>query len=751
MTQSPRTEWEENPILFGRDPTPRIVAVEILPGAEEVRIFRRMDGKLVEETVPFRPFMVIASKDHLKGFKDPVEVEKLEGGHPLAWRVRLNGGLALENLKKHLQTKTRRTPTAVDAPYLYISDLTQQFLMDTGRTHFKGMAFDELVRMQIDIETYCSPGYEFPNAQREADRIMSIALSDSLGWETVISGREKSEAEMIEEVNALIRDRDPDAIEGHNLFRFDLTYIQARARRYGIKLGWGRNGATLESHPSRMQIGERSIAYTKHEVFGRHIVDTFILVQHYDVATRELESLGLKEVAIHFGIASPDRTYIPPDRINWYWENDPDTLLRYNLDDVRETRKLSEILLPSFFAQARIFPVTFQNSMLRGNAVKIDSLFAREYLHRKHSIPLPDAPEPIQGGYTDLFFRGVESNVLHCDITSLYPSVMLAYKVFPRKDPLGVFPRLLEDLRTFRIRAKDRARTARDPGERRDANAVQSVFKILINSFYGYLGFDLGRFNDYAAANRVTEVGRNTIQAIMKGLTDRGAKAIELDTDGIYFVPPKGLSREEEDALVDEIVRSLPEGIHLELDGRYRAMFSYKMKNYVLLGEQGELLVKGSGLRSRGIERFQRQWMEEMFLLLLHGKREAVERLHEDTKRKFERHEMPVRLFMKTETLQESPQNYLEKVKAKKRNVSAAYKLALESERPFQAGDQISYYVTGGSRKVKVYESCKLASEWNAKKPDENTDYYVAKLTELYEKFRPFVEAEPGRNVTVDD
>ena len=53
-------------------------------------------------------------------------------------------------------------------------------------------------------------------------------------------------------------------------------------------------------------------------------------------------------------------------------------------------------------------------------------------------------------------------------------------------------------------------------------------------------------------------------------------------------------------------------------------MFSYKMKNYVVLDERGKLLIKGSGLRSRGIELFQRLWMEEMFRLLLTGRRDEI-------------------------------------------------------------------------------------------------------------------------------
>jgi hypothetical protein len=97
---------------------------------------------------------------------------------------------------------------------------------------------------------------------------------------------------------------------------------------------------------------------------------------------------------------------------------------------------------------------------------------------------------------------------------------------------------------------------------------------------------------------------------------------------------------------------------------------------------------------------------------------------------------------MKTETLQESPGTYMDKVRAGLRNASAPYELALRSERPYQPGDQVSYYVSGQGARVKVNEAARLASSWDPAAPDENTDYYLAKLRDLYEKFRPFVERE---------
>jgi DNA polymerase, archaea type len=287
--------------------------------------------------------------------------------------------------------------------------------------------------------------------------------------------------------------------------------------------------------------------------------------------------------------------------------------------------------------------------------------------------------------------------------------------------------------------------------ERRNLEALQQTFKILINSFYGYLGFALGHFNDFASANVVTRRGRELINRAVDELEARAARVIEVDTDGIYFVAPFAIEDEAAaQALLDEIGQAMPAGIRLEIDGRYPAMFSYKMKNYVLLDDRGEMTIRGSGLKSRGLERFQRRFMEELFRLLLEDRREEIARLYADWRGRLERHEIGIRELMKTETLQDSPDLYREKIGGKRRNVSAAYELALKASRPYLSGDQISYYVTGRGLKVKVNTAAKMASEYDPASPDENLEYYLAKLADLYEKFRPFVE-RPGLFVPIDD
>jgi len=356
----------------------------------------------------------------------------------------------------------------------------------------------------------------------------------------------------------------------------------------------------------------------------------------------------------------------------------------------------------------------------------------------------------VAGGYTAIFQQGVARDVLHVDVTSLYPSLMLAQGIAPASDRLGIFSALLRDLREFRLAARRLAREAVAEADRLLLTALQQTFKTLINSFYGYLGASFAHWNDYDAANRVTAEGRRLVTALVDRLRELGASVIEVDTDGIYFTAPDSRAASAE-TLLANLSAVLPEGIQLELAGRYVAMLSYKMKNYVLLDATGKILIKGSSLRSRGLELFQRQWMEQMFRLLLTGRREEIPALLRRWEEDFTARRVTVQQFMKTETLQESLPSYQEKVTAGKRNASALYELALRSSRPYQAGDQLSYYVTGTGPRVKVNENARLAASWDAGTPDENTAYYLAKLRDLSEKFRPFIDREGLRPVVEED
>src|SRR5207249_3274559 len=205
-----------------------------------------------------------------------------------------------------------------------------------------------------------------------------------------------------------------------------------------------------------------------------------------------------------------------------------------------------------------------------------------------------------------------------------------------------------------------------------------------------------------------------------------------VDNDGIYFVPP---AKTEIDELQKGLAKELPEGIEIEFDEQFDAMFSYKAKNYALLTKDGEVVIKGGALKSRGLEKFQRVFLEEMIKLVMEGNPEAITDLRNQFEEKIRNREWKIDMLMKTDTLQDSLDKYRAKIAGSARNRAAAYELALASGRNYKPGDQVSYYIKATPKKVAAYEAAKLASEFDPENRDENVDYYIAKLDELVKKF----------------
>lgn len=737
-------DFEKNTMLFGADLTPRIVAIE-LGETGTVKVYRReKDGSTLVDVEPFHPFVWADSDVVDLG----IEAEKLEGDLKYGWRVTVDSWKELIALRNGLKSAGR--------DFFAFTDPVQHYLTATGRTLFKDLPFEELKRMQVEVLSF---------SDDTNDHLMSIALSDNSGWEALLivdpKSIEESERSALKKLTSLIKERDPDVIEGHNLFRFDLPYLVARANKTKTKLDWGRSGGFLRSRPSRLQIAEKTIDYPKFAIDGRHFVDTFLLAQFYDVGMRTLSSFERADVARHFGFCdSEELSALTGKELQRTYIDNDERFRERALCGVRETRAVAELLSPSYFIQAQIFPYNYQDVIVRGNATRINALFLREYFRQRHSIPEMPMVRGFEGGYTDIFFTGVARNVWHCDVASLYPSIMLQFDCFPVSDQLQIFRHLLTDLRTFRLEAKANMRAEKDPAKQRHFHALQNTFKILINSFYGYLGFAQGHFADFDAAARVTQIGRDLLKKMIDWLNAQGAQVIEVDTDGIYFVPPPipveagvssaknnkaaGTAATIEEAIAElreGLAAELPPGIEVEFDEQFDAMFSYKAKNYALLTRDGDVIIKGGALKSRGLEKFQRVFLEEMTKLLMQGKPEAIVDLREKFEKKIRNREWKIDMLMKTDTLQDSLDKYRAKIAGSARNRAAAYELALASGRNYRPGDQISYYITGATKKLAAYENAKLASNFDPQHRDENIDYYMAKLDELVKKFASMIPA----------
>jgi DNA polymerase elongation subunit (family B) len=628
-----------------------------------------------------------------------------------------------------------------------IRPFESQFLLQQRERLYREMTFGQLRRCQLDIEVAASTS-SFPDANRPDDRIIAVGLRCG-GKSRLLLIDELSDAaekKLLEEFCAALHEIDPDVIEGHNLFKFDLDYLRVRTRLHKLHCAWGRYGQRATFRTSRLKVAERWIDFLRCDIPGRAVIDTYLLVQLYDITARELTSYGLKEVAIALGVtdASSARTYLAGNKIQHAFREDRARFCAYLEDDLRETEGLAAQLLPTYFEQTRTFPTLLQEATLRGATSKIDLLFLEEYYHARQTCPAPPEVKPFEGGYTRSFQEGVFKHVLHFDVASLYPSLLLNIGRNPANDTLGVFIPLLRRLREYRLKYKQIARSGATPEERAEAQARQTNFKILINSFYGYLGFSGARFGDGELAAEVTRRGRELLQQLIDEFAKHGCTILEADTDGIYLSSEKYFGNPDE--LLALVAPILPAGIDLEYDGRYAAMFCYKAKNYGLYDGK-RVTIRGSALRSRGTERYLKKLTDQLIYFLLGASPDSPLVLLEDYRKKLIGLAVPVGELAKTESLSQNSDAYEKFVAEGGKPRRAAAEAALQLTPKPKMGDRVTYYVMASTPgRVNDWQRSRPLSLYDPVAAPYDADYYTEKLNEWLDRYGVFlgVKQEPA-------
>ncbi|MBO7329491.1 MAG: hypothetical protein J6W00_12065 [Lentisphaeria bacterium] len=654
-----------------------IVAAEAVAGGLKLYFH---DGDFFRtEIVEFSPFVLADKEVMIPG--DP-EIKLLDG----------EGFFCRQAFFSSLDEYEKLLPELKKLPgVMVIRDLLCQALSMLDLRFFKGMDFSSLRQLAFTV------------SGDENEKISRITVATSAGEIREFSGEE---SQIITGFDNFISEYDPDLLIGFNCCREDLPLLLKRAKKLKITLACGRDGGTFSVRQSRYTAGEKQYSYSRYSLAGRQVTDMLHAVQFYDAVHRDLEEFDLFSIKEYFKLAG----------------DEPAELII----------QLAGILLPASFYRTRELPLGFQDCILRGSGSALDALLTAKYLLLKRAIPLPETARSYAGALTGAEASGVFHRVCHCDVRSLYPSLLLYFNQSPSRDDAGVFLELLAGLRKFRLEAKDRAREVPDGVEKQQLQALQSSFKILINSFYGYLGFAQGSFNDYDLAEKVTAAGRELLGKLAATLEAHHAQVIEMDTDGIYFQEPENGGGELKKALNDV----LPPGIELEFDACYKAMYSYKAKNYALLGMDDSIMLTGAALKSRALEPFQRKFILQAVSAKLHDDPEALEKAYESWKEMIASRSIPLEDLAKSEVLSDSPENYRKKLSSGSSRRSAAYELALASERVFRAGDKVRFFVTGTKAKVPVVGNSALLESADPGNRNENSAYYLAKLDALYDQFK---------------
>ena len=741
--------------LWGWDHTPGIVSV--WAEADGRAFVWRRDAEtdaLITEVERYRPWILLDRLDDLQHLGSGLGAE---GSPAPIWYRELGGPGALRYLISAPQLPTLAAAVLsgasrrlgrplshlheLDSASLLLLPPEEQYLVATGRTYFRDLPFDQLRRLQFDLET--------TGLDPRQHRIFMIAVREPSGRAVVLEAREagdRGEADLIVRLVEQIRAADPDIIENHNLHGFDLPFLEHRARRLGISPTLGRiAGLGLRQRAARRGApGERhDSARIRFVAPGRELIDTLDAVRRYDFAIRELPGHGLKAVAKHLGFARPDREYIRGDQIYQTWRRDPERVRRYATDDVDEVATLARMLGGAAFALARMAPRRYERLADAGAATGvIDPMLIRAYLRAGVSLPVHDSGDGTEhsGAALHLFATGVAHRVVKTDVASLYPSLMRAYRIGPRRDHLGVLLALVDRLVEQRLAEKARAREApAGSAERHAHEATSAAMKLVVNSAYGYLAAGgLTRFADVHAANEVTRRGRETLDQMCRELALRGVTLLEADTDGVYFAVPESWSETDERRVVREVAVLLPPLVQLEFEGRYAAMLSHEPKNYALLGYDGRLLLRGVAFRSSRAEPFGEAFLRRALERLLAGDVPGVREAYLATAAALRTRSLGTQAVSSRVRLTKTPEQY-EVSRASRREL--AYEALLASGRSgWRRGERVQVYrrANGTAGLVEEIEGDVIGADPR----DYDVEYYLRLLhgtfaARLVRAFRP--------------
>jgi DNA polymerase, archaea type len=769
--------------IWGWDRSPFIVSVWA-ESSGQAWIWRRKPqregGALSLETTRFRPWLLLAHAEDLAhlgarlrprgaGPPEPIEprsarasatatatIEELRGGGPdtLRWLVRADDDRWLtqqvvRGASVRLGKQLRGLHELPSDSVLHLPP-EEQYLVASGRTYFRGLAFDDLRRMQIDLET--------TGLDPAVDRVFLIALGLPSGAaETIeIDGDfddDQAEQRLLERLVERVAELDPDVIENHNWLGFDLPFLEERARRLGVALALGRpvpSGGLVRQRPSargRSRGSDGRARRTRGTVPGRELIDTLDAVLRYDFASRDLPSHGLKDVARHFRVAADDRELIPGARIGETFRRDPERVRRYARQDVGEAAAVARLLGGAAFALAKMVPRRYERLSDAGPATGvIDPLLVRAYLRERQALPVhaPGDGTPHNGAALHLFASGVAQRIVKADVASLYPSLMRHHRIGPARDTLGVLLALVNHLVVLRLAAKDRAKQAA-PGspERHTDEALSAAMKLLVNSAYGYLGAaGLTRFSDVHAANEVTRRGRALLGFLCRALASHGVTLLEADTDGVYFSVPASFAIEDENRVVRAVAALLPPLVRLEHDGRYAAMLSHEPKNYALLSyptasassggaSVGDLLLRGVAFRSSRSEPYGESFLRAAIERLLVGDLLGVRRVFVATVRALRTRSLPTFEVTAKVRLTKSAEEY---TRSLPRRRELPYEAMLASGRLlWNVGERVRVYRGARGRACLFDESEEATSPENAVDlRDYDVPYYERLLRETF-------------------
>ena len=563
-------------LIYGKDPVQNIVASEV---KDNYVINYIADGnKTITEKRDFYYYVLLQEWDNTR------ECGRLAGKNDYQFFVKFTDKQEMFQYCRALDYR--------GAKYWRCYNPVESSMLREGFTYYKGMTLDKVSVLSFDIET---------TGVTIDDNSFVLLISNTFRSRNGVVTKRlfafddfDSPTDFINSWCKWVRTVDPDIVVGHNLYGFDFRYLHAFAKLQNTKIRIGRNASSIkiDRNPRKFRKdGSQSYDYNNVHIFGREIVDTFFLSIKYDVQ-RNYPSYGLKPIIAYEGLEKEGRQHWDFSKNKEPWTNPTDwtKFKQYAEDDADDALALFDLMAPQYFYYAQSIPKPFQEIINTATGSQVNSFMVRAYLQDSKAIPSPSEKAEFEGAIS-IGNPGLYKNVFKIDVASLYPSIMLVHKIRnERKDPDN---RFLEAVKFFTDQRLEDKRLAAETGKRIYKD-LSNGRKIIINSFYGFMGAPGLNFNYPEGAAEVTRRGRSVLNTALEWANTKGYNLVNADTDSISYEVPKN---EEIETHLEDINSLYPNGIKWEDDGVYDTVLVVKAKNYAL-SQYGKIKIKGSALKA---------------------------------------------------------------------------------------------------------------------------------------------------------
>jgi len=607
----------------------------------------------------------------------------------------------------------------------------------------------------IDIETY-SPG-KFPNAKNNP--IMMISLA-SKGFSKVFSYKKGlsnveycavfgSEKAMLEAFLQELKLFQPDILVTYNGDQFDLPYIKERCN--ALKVDFKLNSDNSEPHASRK--GVESAFRTK----GLQHLDAFQLVafltrfQVINLIKYDLESVS------EALLAKPKHKFDFSKIIEvWEKEKGIEALAKYNLEDSQAALEIVEKYFPLCIEVCRLGRLTLYDASRITGGMLVEQLLIIKSFEQNSLVPnKPHESEvnermtqEVEGAFVKEPLPGLHENIAVIDFRSFHPTIIITHNVSPETldcnhkkcsqsknvspsghwfctETQGFIPRNVEEVLKQRVKFKSEFKKAKKTDSNYDLLfAKQWAFKIVLNAFFGYLGYPRSRWYCRECGNSILAWTRHYIKQTMQKAEQEGFQVIYGDTDSAMLKLGKK-SREDLKEFVEKVNAEIPKPMELELESFYkRGIFVMQKSGKQAAKKRYALIDYNNGLKIVGFEYVRRDWAnvakqtqkEVIEAVLKDGDPEKAARIVKERINALREGKVPKKELVVYSEIQKP----LEKYDVINPQVSAALKARKKGVK-IEVGTIVGYIITRSGKSI----SEKAEMEEFVQEGNYDADYYI--------------------------